>query len=85
MEELRKLVSPDIPLTLNEYGQAEFCLLPSSQTRECDLLPDTHVVMDTSQTTELDPNFPPQCQRKRQFQAVFTSDCIQYIQYICFQ
>ncbi|XP_077056136.1 uncharacterized protein LOC143736817 isoform X2 [Siphateles boraxobius] len=62
MEELRKLVSPDIPLTLNEYGQAEFCLLPSSQTRECDLLPDTHVVMDTLQTTELDPNFPPQCQ-----------------------
>lgn len=53
LEELKKLVAADIPLSLNEYGQAEFSALSSSQSTECELDPD--------------PDVPPPSKRKAIF------------------
>lgn len=75
-EELKKLVTPEIGLCLNEHGQAEFCVsLPTglspdpvvASSQPAELSPDL-VVACSSQPVEMgcssDPDLSPPSKRK---------------------
>lgn len=60
-EELRKLVNPDVPLCLGEYGQAEFCFSQPTDLRVC---PDPVPVVATMECDHSDPDHSPPSKRK---------------------